>query len=181
MHLRIQGILAGHVFQRGHVLDDPDGPAVRPDDQVVLPWVDDQIVHRHRGKALGSEAGPAFSPVDGHPSPHLVTGEEEAGRVGMFPHHVHRVVRESSGDTAPRFPEVLTHEEPGSVVVVPVSVEGHVDQPGDVVGGLDPAHVGPWRQRRDPLYHVGPAGPSVTGHLEVAVVGPDPKHIGVEG
>ena len=167
------------LLERGDVVEYPDRPPMRAQDQVVLAWMDDDVVHGHSGQ-IHLERGPIRAAVKGNVGAVLGAGKQQARVARVLAHHVHRAA--AGGDAArnrfPRLAVVGGHEEVHVEVVAAVTVKCHVGGPFRIARGCHAAHVGALGHARHALRDIFPGLAGVAGHLQVAVVGAHPEHRG---
>ena len=158
--------------ERCDVVGDPDAAAVGAEDQVVLPRVDRQVVHRHGGD-LAPDPVPVGPAVKRHVDPELAARHQEVLVLVVLADHVQRGLRRKrAGEGLEAVPVVVAHERVGGVVVVPVPVQRDVD-PGRRMRRRDQAgHVRLIRHPGQVSGQVVPGLAPVAAPLQVAVVGP---------
>ena len=74
----------GQVPQRRQIVDDPDAPAVRREDEVVVARMHLQVTHRHAREVASLELAPRLPRVGGDPEPELGAEEEQVLAHGVF-------------------------------------------------------------------------------------------------
>ena len=159
------------MFQDDDVVEDPDTTAVRADHQIVFPRVHEDVVDGH-GRHVQLQRPPDFTAVAGKIDAYLVAEEQQILGARVLVDNVDRpVIRQAVDDRRPVLPVVVTDVNVGAVVVAIVAVKGGIDCALVEIGGLDSAHVGAAREARHILADELPARTTVTGYLEVAVVG----------
>ena len=179
MHLGGEHRLA-QFFERGDVLHDPDAAPVRADDEVVLAFLDLDVVHRHR-RHVPEQRVPRVPGVDREVGPDLVAGEEEVGRARVLLERVHRPsVRQPVRHRPPRLAVVVRHVEVWRHVVVAVVVARHPHRARVGMRGDDPRHVQLVGHARHVERRVRPCAAAVPGDLQVPVVRARVDHHRVE-
>ena len=171
----------GHLLERADVVDDPDAPAVRPDDEVVVARVHEDVVDPH-GRQPGHERLPLLAAVQRDVASRTrcrgTAGSRFFGSsrttftfpIGRLPRH-----------GRPRSAVVLREEDVRLVVVGAVPVEHDVARARVEVRRLDPRHEGLVGHALHVLDDVLPGCAAVAADLEVAVVGAGPDDAGQDG
>ncbi len=172
---RLSQRLARELFQRRDVFEDPDAPPVRAEYQVVLPWMNLDVIHGNGGQVVG-EPLPVVAAVRGEIDTDLVADEQQVSGARMLGEDVHRPGRQPVRDPIPAPPVIVTPIHVRPIVVVVVAVERGVHRALAELRGHHPAHVGTLRQIRHPLREIGPRRAAVPGPLEVPVVRSDVQH-----
>ena len=157
--------------ERGEIVQDPEGAALRRHDEVSV--LHDEVGDRH-DREVPLEAGPRPAVVQGEVETGLRSREEEALPPGVLADDAREGVAGDTGvDPSPGRPEVGRFPEVGSEVAELVERSGEVRRPGGVGRGLDRVHLGPLGE---PLRrHVLPRRAAVARHVDEPVVAPGPE------
>ena len=163
--------------QRGDVVEHPERPSVRRDDQVAP--VDRDVAHR-AARQVELQRLPAPAVVERHVDADLGAGEQQAPS--------HRILadracvcgrRNTRNDFRPRLAVVRRLEQVGREVVLLVAVGGEIGDGGVEVGGLEQTHAG------EPAQGLGgdvvPRRAAVARQVDHAVVRSGPQHACLHG
>ena len=170
--------LGRQLRERRQVVENVDAASMRPDDQVVVTRMHDQIVHRHGGK-VAAQPAPGCAAVDRRKQPGLGPYEQQVVVLRVLGDDVDPpgIVRQPVADRPPA----------AAVVVGRVDVRDDIIEPVTVERGVGAARIG---ARRDHAAHqragiveagktarlARPGLPFVARHLHEPVVGPHPQH-----
>ena len=118
--------LGRQLFERGDVVQHEQPATMRRHHQVVIPFDELRVVHRHGGE-IGLERPPARPAVPRKPQARVGAEHEEAPEIGVLPYHVRGDVRRQAlADVGPRPAVVGGFEDIGPAVVQLVAVDGEV-------------------------------------------------------
>ena len=159
-------------FLKGRDVHDPDRAAMRGRNELLVPWVDLEIMDRNRRKAV-HETLPCSPSIGGYVGPYVRTDKQNIRIDRIFLDDVHEVGRPSRKaccDRAERSSVVVRHEDVGGKVIGPVAVEGDVDTASVVIRRLHAADVGAVRDIVESVRELGPGPTVVLGHPYTPVV-----------
>ena len=170
--MRGLGANLGREFLQGvDVVEDPDAAVVSGEDEVIVAWMNDEIVERHPRHVV-LELGPMLSAVEGQEQTELGTEIEQVRILRILAQGVERaILRQIALDGGPRLPVVPGFEDVVRVVAAAMIVGHEIDEAGVVARGLEPGDPRRLRQAGDLRGNIGEGGALVGGDLNIAVVG----------
>ena len=177
--------VAGHdrrreLLQEPQIVQDPEAPAVCPNDQVVLPGVHSHPVDRHRGEAVPQGEPPSATGM-GEEDADLGAHEDQFTTAGVHGHASGGPEGgEVAGDVTPGGAVIVAPDHEGPEGIVLVAVED--GEEGSFARG-GPSHHGHLRHLRH-TWKIGgaePILPIVPGHLHQSVVGAHRHQSGTHG
>src|SRR5215472_4908940 len=161
------------------MVEYPDTAPVCAKYKSMLLFLKQQIVYRYR-RNVGIERGPVGAAVEGRPCSFLSSHYQEVGVRRMFSQPMDRSRRQARHDRLPCLAEVLAAENPGSIVVVEMPIDGEINSPGCVLRWHDAADVQHRGKSVDISGQVGPMRAAVAGNLDPAIVATGIQKIAVE-
>ena len=172
--------LGRQFFEQRDVSHDPHAASVRPEDEIVLSWMYDDVVDRYSREVV-LEAHPVLSAVYGEVHPDLVPQEQEIPGLRVFSDDVHRpAIRQPLGDGAPIPTVILAHVHVRCVIVVSMTVERRVHRALVVPRCDDATDISAVGKIAYSACDIVPGCAAISSDLQVAVIGAHVDQIGVE-
>ena len=161
--------------KRPDVVEDPDGPTVRPNDEIVVAGVDDHFTDRNGGD-VPRPMDPALTPVQAHIQPQLTAEEQQVRLDGVLFDDVEEIGDAVRGETLPTVTVVLGPVHVCAHVTAPMIVDDDICPSRHVARRLHLGYIcGVWRLGQG-LPKVRPGRTIVPRELHVPVVRADPDH-----
>src|SRR5262249_32965951 len=170
-----------HFFDWSEVVEDPDGAAVRGENEIVVGSLKLNVVHRNSGKII-FEGGPVSAAVPRNPEAEFGPGEKKIAVARMFANDVDGAggVGNAGADGLPSFAVVGGSEDIDAVVVGAMTVEGDESSAFRGFGGNNAGDVGAFGKAGNFAGDVGPGFAAIARDLDVAVVSTRPENVGSE-
>ena len=158
------------------VVEDPEAPALRGDDEVVV--LEGEVGDGHQREVV-LQLLPIRTVVGADVEPEFGAGIQQTGHGAVCPDDAGEVaVIDALGDGRPRGAIVDGVVEIGLVIARLVAGGGEVESAGPVRVDVDAVDHGV--DRHALWCHVGPISAAVPGHVHQAVVGAAPQEAGLE-
>ncbi len=146
-----------------------------PDDQIVIPGVNQNVMDRHHRKIAHMQLNPVPAPRKRNKNTQFRPGINHLGVTGVFPHHPNvGLSGKISADIGPGPAEIRSPVYIRPEIIQHMTVKGTIGQPRRSHGRFHVGNRAFPRETRDIISHVFPVFPAVHGHLEVSVIGARP-------
>ena len=154
------------------IIQNPDSPPVRRQNEIVVPRVNHQVVERC-GREIRLPFRPRSAAINRHKEPNLGAEIQDVRVLGiLLDSPQHTALGKATGNAPPRFAGVLRCVEVVVVVIVAVVIDGHVDPPRHRSRRLDPGDPQAIRRPRKCVGHIGPGQAIVAGNVKKSIVSP---------
>ena len=171
--------LGRQFFERRDVCHDPHAASVRPEHEIVLSRMHDDVVDRYSREVV-LEAHPVLSAVYREVHPDLVSQEQEIPCLRVLSDDVHRpAIRQPLGDGAPIPTVILAHIHVRCVIVISMTVERRVHRALVVPRCDDATDISAVGKIAYSACDIVPRCTAISSDLQVAVIGAYVDQIGV--
>ena len=126
MHVAIQDPRR-HLLNRRSIVQDPNAAAMGCEDKIVLPRMNQNVVHRNIWEVLQIERKPFPAPIVRSEQPKLGARVEQVRVLWILAHNLHVSLRwQISGNALPGFSTVARLENVRTKIVEHVAITGHI-------------------------------------------------------